>query len=163
MTPREYHTATTLNDGRVLITGGVSPVGTGFTVNVDWIQSSAEIYTPPVLIPAPALFSISDDGRGQGAIWHAQTGQIASADNPAVAGEALSMYTTSLADGSVIPPQVAVGGRLAQVLYFGAAPGYPGYYQVNFLVPSGVATGSAVLVRLKYLSRFSNEVTVGVQ
>lgn len=70
--------------------------------------------------PAPELFSIPGDGKGQGAIWHAQTGQIASAANPALAAEALRMYTTSLIDGSVMPPQVAVGGRLAQVLYMGA-------------------------------------------
>ena len=160
---RAYHTATVLNDGRVLITGGVSPVGIEIFDVAYGSLSSAEIYTPPVLIPAPALFSISDDGRGQGAIWHAQTGQIASADNPAFAGEALSMYTTSLADGSVIPPQVIVGGRLAQVLYFGAAPGYPGYNQVNFLVPGAVPLGPAVPVRLMYIGRSSNAVTVGVQ
>jgi uncharacterized protein (TIGR03437 family) len=76
------------------------------------------------LIPAPVLFSLSGDGRGQGAIWYAQTGQTASGGNPAVAEGALSMYTTSLADGGVIPPQVAIGGRLAEVLYFGAS-GYP--------------------------------------
>jgi len=152
-----------LNDGRVLITGGVSPVGPAVFDIAYGSLSSAEIYTPPLLIRAPALFSISDDGRGQGAIWHGQTGQITSADNPAVAGEALSMYTTSLADGSVIPPQVAIGGRVAQVLYFGAAPGYPGYYQVNFRVPSGIAQGPAVPLRLLYLGRASNVVTIGVQ
>ena len=53
------------------------------------------------------------------------TGLIASADNPAVAGEAASMYTTSLTDGSVIAPQVIVGGRLAQVLYYGPLPVIP--------------------------------------
>ena len=159
---RAYHTATVLNDGRVLITGGMSPVGTQF-IPTDWIQSSAEIYTPPVLIPAPVLFSLSGDGQGQGAIWHAQTGQIASAGSPAVAGEALSMYTTSLTEGSVIPPQVIVGGRLAQVLYFGSAPGYPGYYQVNFVVPAGVPTGPALSVRLTYIGRSSNAVSIAVQ
>ena len=158
---RAYHTATVLNDGRVLITGGVSPLGMR-SFNVDWIQSSAEIYTPPVLVPAPALFSLSGDGRGQGSIWHAQTGQIASAGNLAVAGEALSMYTTTLADGGVIPPQIAIGGRLAEVLYFGAS-GYPGYTQVNFRVPSGIVPGTAVPVRLSYLGRSTNEVTIGVQ
>jgi uncharacterized protein (TIGR03437 family) len=106
---------------------------------------------------------MSGNGQGQGAIWHAQTGQIASADNSAVPGEALSMYTTSLTDGSVIPPQIAVGGRLAQVLYFGAAPGYPGYSQVNFRAPGDVTPGSAVPVRLNYLGRGSNTVTIGVQ
>src|SRR5439155_14522849 len=84
-------------------------------------------------------------------------------DNPASAGEALSMYTTRLADGSVIAPQVIVGGRLAQVLYYGAAPGYPSYYQVNFVVPNGVPPGPAVSVRLTYLGRSSNAVAIGVQ
>jgi uncharacterized protein (TIGR03437 family) len=90
-------------------------------------------------------------------------GQIATADNPAAAGDALSLYTTSLADGSVIPPQVILGGRLAPVLYFGSAPGYPGYYQVNFVVPDGVPPGPAVSVRLTYIGRLSNAVTIGVQ
>jgi hypothetical protein len=161
---RYAHTATLLNNGQVLIVGGRAeanvpkPMGSLLSS-----LSSAELYTPAVLVPAPALLSMSGDGKGQGAIWHAQTGQIATADNPAAAGEALSMYTTSLVDGSVVPPQVIVGGRLVQVLYFGAAPGYPGYYQVNFVVPDGVPPGPAVSVRLTYIGRSSNAVTIGVQ
>jgi uncharacterized protein (TIGR03437 family) len=126
-------------------------------------MSSAELYTPAVLVPAPELFTLSGDGKGQGAIWHAQTGQIAAANNPAGAGEALSMYTTSLTEGNVITPQVIVGGWLAQVVYYGAAPGYPGYYQVNFVVPDGVPPGPVVSVRLTYIGRSSNAVTIGVR
>ena len=125
--------------------------------------TTAELYTPRVLVSAPVLFSLSGDGRGQGAIWDATTGQIPSSAGPAIAGEVLSMYTTSLVDGGVIPPQVSIGDRLAEVLFFGNAPAYPGYNQVNFRVPAGIAPGSAVPVRLTYLGRPSNAVTIGVQ
>ena len=95
---RADHTATVLNDGRVLVTGGVYEGGIGILYGN---LSSAEIYAPPLLLPAPVLFSMSGDGKGQGAIWHATTGTLASADNPAVAGEVLSMYTTSLVENGV--------------------------------------------------------------
>jgi hypothetical protein len=158
--PREYQQSTLLNDGRVLVTGGLSFAGIGlFNGSI----SSSELYNPPVLTPAPALFSLSGNGKGQGAIWHGDTGQLASASSPAVAGEVLSMYTTSLVHGGVIPPQVAVGGSLGTVLYFGDAPGYRGYYQVNFVVPAGSPPGPAVPVRLTYIGRSSNSVTVGVK
>jgi hypothetical protein len=160
-TPRFLHAAVVLNNGQVLLTGGATLSGPEGLNNSVTAISSAELYTPNVLVPAPALFSLSGDG--QGAIWHSTTGQVASPSAPAVVGEALSMYTTSLAEGGVIPPQVTVGGRLAQVLYFGDAPGYPGYNQVNFAVPDGLAAGTTVPVRLTYLGRSSNTVTIAVQ
>ena len=86
---------------------------------------------------------------------------MVSAANPAVAGEALSMYTSNLARDGAIPPRVIVGDQFSQVLYFGAAPGYPGYFQLNFVVPSG-AHGSAIPIRVRYLDRSSNEVTINL-
>jgi hypothetical protein len=147
---RYLHTATLLNNGKVLIAGG-------------YTNPSAELYTPASVVPAPVLFSLSGDGQGQGAIWHSTTGAIVSASNPAIAGEALSTYTTNLGKDGVVPPQVIVAGKIAQVLYFGPAPGYPGYYQVNFAEPEGVASGPAVPVRLTYIGRSSNEVSMSVQ
>ena len=151
----EGHAATLLPDGTVLLSGGW--VCCGATI------ATAEIYHPAVLVPSPVLFSLSSDGRGAGAILHASTHEVVSSSNPAIAGEPLEIYGTGLIDGNVIPPQVAIGGRMAEVLFFGKAPEFEGLNQVNVRVPNGVAPGPAVSVRMNYLGRPSNEVTIAVR
>ena len=112
--------------------------------------------------PAPVLLSTSPDGSRQGAILHPGTSQLASSSNPAFIGEALEMYLTGLVDGSTVPPQITIGDRVAEILFFGKAPGLAGVNQVNVRVP-GITPGPAVPVRLTYLGRLSNEVTIGVR
>ena len=154
-TPNRGHSsATLLADGRVLLAGGQDVSG-----NLAGV--TAEIYTPPSPIPVPVLLSIS--GNAQAAILHASTQQLVTAENPAVAGESLEIYLTGLLDGSVIPPQVAIGGLMAEVLFFGNAPGYVALYQINVRVPNAIPPGLSVSVRLNYLGRPSNEVTIPVQ
>jgi Kelch motif len=152
---RSLHTATLLNNGRVLLAGGDA----GANISI----SRAEIYTPSAVVSAPVLLSLSNNGQGQGAILHAGTARVATGSEPASPGEVLEIYGTGLNEGSVIPPQIAIDGRLAEILYFGNAPGFTGLNQMNVRVPTGVGPGSAVPVRLIYLNRPSNAVTIGVR
>jgi hypothetical protein len=169
---RAGQSATLLNDGTVLIAGGYCYTGVGQLCGV---FASAELYTPSVLVPAPALFSVSGDGRGQGAVLHAGTrlmalsrsaifGEVATWDHPAVAGDVLELYGTGLGDGSSrLVPDVTIGGRRAEILFVGNASGLTRVNQVNVRVPCGVAPGPAVPVRLISLGRTSNEVIIGVR
>jgi uncharacterized protein (TIGR03437 family) len=144
-----------LRNGTVLITGGVKAgIFDGIPI------PTAEIYTPLVTRPAPAILWAAN---GHAAILHAATEQAVSPEKPAVAGEALEIYVTGLIENGRIPPQIFIGDQMAELLYFGDAPGYPGYNQVNVRVPSGVAAGSTVPVRLTYISRPSNQVAIGVR
>jgi hypothetical protein len=164
ITGRDILGATLLGNGRVLVTGGNQyyPFSAGGRDPQHPEVAIAELYTPTVLMPPPVLLAVSGDGSRQGAILHASSHRLVSAGDPAVAGEALEVYLTGLADGGVIPPQLAIGGRAADVLWFGNTPGYQGLNQINVRVPDGVAPGSAA-VRLTYLDRPSNEVTMGVK
>jgi uncharacterized protein (TIGR03437 family) len=58
---------------------------------------------------------------------------------------------------------VTIGGRRADILSVRSVPGATGTSQVTVRVPKGVAPGSAVAVRLMYLGRTSNDVTIVVQ
>jgi len=112
--------------------------------------------------PAPVLLTASRDGSRQGAILHSGTSQITSSANPAFIGEVVEVYLTGLIDGSTAPPQISIGDRVAEILFFGKAPLFTGLNQVNVRVPD-ISPGPAVPVRLTYLGRLSNEVTIGVR
>src|SRR5262249_24661769 len=88
ITPRFSQTATLLPDGRVLVTGGMP----AFSFQSAAFLATAETYQHDVLVPAAVLFSVSQDG--QGAILHADTHQLVSPGNPAVANEPLEIYCT---------------------------------------------------------------------
>ena len=156
---RGSHTATLLGDGRVLIAGGTSYGGIGiFGGTLD----SAELYTPDRLVPTPKLVSLSGDGRGQGAIFHAGTTYAATPDDPAAPEEEIDITYTGLSD-SVFAPRVAIGGRMASVLSITRAHSLTGVTQVRVRVPRGIGSGPAIPVRLFHMDRPTNAVTVAVR
>jgi Galactose oxidase, central domain len=157
---RSTHSATLLGDGRVLVAGGVSYGGIGIFRGS---LASAELYTPGVLVPTPALVSISGDGRGQGAIFHAGTSHVASAEDPSGADADVDIYCRGLTEESVIAPRVVIGGRIASVLSVTKAPDVPGANLLRVRVPRGVAQGAAVPVHLIHMDRPSNVVTMAVR
>jgi hypothetical protein len=146
---RSGHTATLLTDGRVLIAGGGG--------EIDPPVRYAELYEPANRIPAASLYSSAD---GSGAILHGGSSRLVTTEDPAEPGEVLELYGTGLIEGSVIPALVFIGGRAAEVLYFGKSPGYD---QINVRVPAGITPGSAISVRMNYMDRPSNAVTLAVR
>ncbi len=125
------------------------------TVRVDGIRSQPfEVSVSPF---SPALFSLSQDGLGPGAILHAN-GALVSAANAAQAGETVLLFGTGLGTVTTQPdtgqpasanplsrtintPTVTIEGREAPVEFSGLAPGFVGLYQVNVVIPSGLLPG----------------------
>src|SRR5579871_216827 len=145
---------------------------------VNGVVSSAQNV---VLAPfAPGIFSTDMTGAGQGAVLIAPTGQLAATGNAVPRGGYISIFCTGLGAVSNPPPTgsaalaspysltntqptVTIGGLTAAANYSGLAPGFVGLYQVNALVPLGVAPGSVVPVIIMMGSTTSNTVTIAVQ
>jgi uncharacterized protein (TIGR03437 family) len=60
------------------------------------------------------------------------------------------------------PPVVTIGGKQVQVQFSGLAPGFPGLYQINVTVPSGL-TGSQQQVTVSIGGQTSPAVVLPVQ
>jgi uncharacterized protein (TIGR03437 family) len=84
----------------------------------------------------------------------------------------LGAVNPSIPDGSGDPttihnttstPVVTVGGVNAQVVFSGIAPGFPGVYQINIIVPAGSPTGDAVPLQIQMGGiTTTNQVTIAV-
>ena len=107
--------------------------------------------------------------------------QLVTAQNPARPGDTIQIFATGLGEtdpevgsGEPAPPfstvsnpvTVTIGGIEAAVAFQGLAPGFVGLYQVNVVVPSGVAPGDAVPLVLTQNGIVANpdlRVTIPVQ
>jgi uncharacterized protein (TIGR03437 family) len=136
---------------------------------------------------SPGIFSIAQNGLGQAAVLNqdfSQNGspQILAGARPASRGEVIHIYATgagetvpALQTGEAAPaggnplvftkaqPVVGIGGRTAEVLFSGAAPGFVGLWQIDARIPQQVSPGSVIPLTIRIGNLTSNTVTIAVQ
>jgi uncharacterized protein (TIGR03437 family) len=105
---------------------------------------------------------------------------LAAPGAPAAIGETVVIYCSGLgqvtpavgagtaAPGSplariVNPITLLIGGQSATVDFAGLTPGYSGLYQVNAIVPPGIASGDAVEVIIQIAGQSSPPVTMAIR
>ncbi len=136
---------------------------TKVVVEYNGVKSSA--VTMAVADTAPAIFTISASGTGQGAILN-QDYSVNSTASPAKRGDIVQIFATGegatnpvVADGLLVPASslahpiaavsVKIGDLDAPVAYSGSAPGLvAGLVQINAKIPSNAKTGDTVPVTL---------------
>jgi uncharacterized protein (TIGR03437 family) len=127
---------------------------------------------------SPGIFTTNQTGSGPAAILHAATFEAVTPANPAVPGERLAIFATGLgavrpavASGAPAPSPapttissalVNIGGIPAAIEFSGLAPGFVGLYQVNVIVPGGLASGNQD-VQLVINGTPSNTVTLAIR
>lgn len=128
----------------------------------------------------PGIFTLNEQGTGQGLIVRSDGVTLAQPGTPAAIGETVAIYCTGL--GAVAPPVTAgvaapgstlsytsnqvtvqIGGQSAYVSFASLAPGSAGLYQVNAVVPSGAPTGDSVSVVVSVAGQSSPAATIAIQ
>lgn len=144
--------------------------GSAITTPEDVVMSQAQ----------PGVFTTAGNGQGQGVVLDVDN-KIVDAANPTSAGKVIIVYATGLGDVSpavpagepaptnqlstvVAPVKVTIGGVEApQVLFAGLAPGFVGLYQLNIVVPQGVAAGDQVPLVITVAGQIGSTVTLAVR
>lgn len=148
---------------------------------------SSSSVTVPLAAFAPAIFSLNQQGTGQGIVTIASTttfvapvGSVPGADaRPASKGEYLSIYCIGLGDVSNRPltgaaavdassttrslVTVSFGSVTVPAAWAGLVPGLVGLFQVNVQVPATAPSGAAVPLVLTVGGANSNSVTIALQ
>jgi uncharacterized protein (TIGR03437 family) len=136
-----------------------------------WYQGIPSAFvTLPVSPAAPGIFTQDSSGTGAGIVLNADY-TLNSPANPAPAGSVVSLYANgggtyspSLEDGQqdvyadnlTAKVQVSLNGTSALVSYAGSAPGLvAGVVQINFQIPAGFPSSSAVTIQLNIGGKLS--------
>jgi uncharacterized protein (TIGR03437 family) len=132
-----------------------------------------------VLNAVPGVYTIAPNGKGPVTAVN-QDGSLNSQARPAGKGQIVTIYAAGL--GSLNPPlttgqapplsqlsnttwpvTAVIDGITAPVTFAGGAPGYPGLYQVNVMVPATAASGTRSLTLFGAGAPSQSELTIFVQ
>jgi len=165
-----------LNQVNAVVPFGIA-LATPAALEVQTGSGSATL-SVPVAPVAPAIFTQSSTGYGQGAILN-QDYATNSASNPASRGSIIMLYGTGFgrldpqpADGQIAEqPAVtrlgvtaSIGGVPAEVTYAGAAPGLiAGVVQVNLRMPADTVQSLSAPVSLMIGTAVTPSVTVSIR
>jgi uncharacterized protein (TIGR03437 family) len=168
------------------IPAGIAP-GVSIPARLTRPNGSVLLTVLTIVRSAPGIFSVSQDGRFQGAVLNedwSQNGspQLIAGARPARRGEVIAIFATgggettpALLPGEAAPasgnplvytnvqPTVTIGGVNAEVEFSGMAPGWVGLWQINARVPDTVAPGSAVPLVVTADGVSSNTVTLAIE
>jgi uncharacterized protein (TIGR03437 family) len=135
---------------------------TSVVVEYGGVQSNPVVFN--VALCAPAIYTLSQSGSGQGAIVNQDGYTTNTPVTTELRGNVITVYMTGEgqtnppgSDGAIIPPilsalktpllpvSATIGGIPATVLYAGSAAGLvSGVMQVNVRIPENAPTGSSV-------------------
>jgi uncharacterized protein (TIGR03437 family) len=150
--------------------------GTSATVRVTVAGQTSADRAVTIAPFSPGIFTTTADGRGRGAITHAD-GSLVTGQNPARLGETVILYATGL--GQVAPavstgalpagltttvtqPTVSIDGVNAQVAFAGLSGCCVGLNQLNVVIPAGAPSGPDLPVVLRAGGIASNVATIAV-
>lgn len=146
------------------------------TIQVKNNGSASNTVSEVMALTTPGVFTSPANGISDAAAEHLN-GSLVTESNPAQPGETISVYLTGL--GGVYPPlqdgvpsdpnnpnttsntiAATVSGSTATVLYAGLS-GYPGLYQLNLTIPTGLTTGDTFL-NIEGPDSFSSEALIPI-
>ena len=161
----------------------VVPFGVAGRASTQLVVSNAGQMSAPLTLgvasSAPAIFTVDSSGQGQGAILN-QDGSVNGVMTPAAQRSVVVLYATgagqtnpggvdgllatSVLPSPMLPVNVNIDGRPAQVLYAGAAPGLvAGVLQVNVQLPDGIRSGTVPVSLQVGAAASQSGVTLAVQ
>jgi uncharacterized protein (TIGR03437 family) len=195
---------TTLGGSQVLINGTPVPLfysthgqlaiqmptdltGSSATVQIKVGNQTSETQTVVVAPLSPGIFTLNQQGTGQGAILIANTailvapaGSVPGRESrPARRGDFISIFCTGLGDvtnrpptgappasgvisETIAPTTVTIGGVTVPASFSGLTA-FVGLSQVNVQIPEGAPTGDAVEIVIHVGNQNSNPATTAIQ